>query len=238
MPFLSLSLFEELAIEESRREHAAIVFKSNLLRTVFPILCGSTNILHGENVLFDGLHQMVEDIPYPQPTFYDGVPPAEIDERVKEDLQHLIIPSAANPQAPAVPNFFVEIRAPSEDEKWIRCRACYNGALGARAIHSVQNYGRDEPIYDGNAHVITTIYDPRTGVLQIFLSYVIRSSKTGQLAEYYMTELGSWNLTDDKESFVRGTTVFRNARDFAKERRDRFIKEANAKARELEAGLQ
>ncbi|KAF2175812.1 hypothetical protein K469DRAFT_763375 [Zopfia rhizophila CBS 207.26] len=146
------------------------------------------------------------------------------------------MPSAANPQAPVVPNFFMEIKAPSEDENLVRCWACYNGALGARAIHSLRNYGRDEPVYNGNGNTFTATYDPGTGILQMYVTQVTASNRPEPPVEYHTTKLGSWNLKDDKESFVRGVTAFRNARDLVKELRDRVIEEANAKARELAVG--
>lgn len=233
MPFLSPSLFEELALE-SRGEDAAVIFKSNLLRRISPFLCGSTNIPHGESVLLDGLHQIAEEIPLPQPALYDGTFPTEIEERVKGDLQHLVMPSTANPQAPAAPNFFLEIKAPGEDGSLIRCRACYNGALGARAIRSLRNYGSDEPTYDGKVDAYTATYDPETGILEIYAAFIIRSERPGQPVEYHNSNMGSWNLRDNRESFVRGATAFRNARDLAKEIRDGAIREANGKVRPRE----
>jgi hypothetical protein len=132
---------------------------------------------------------------------------------------------------PAVPNIFMEIKAPSEDANLVRCRACYNGALGARAIHSLQMYCRDKPIYDNKAYVITMIYHPETGTLQMYTTHVTQPASPGGLPEYHMTQLGSWDLTANYDSFQRGVTAFRNARDWAKEHRDRFIEEANAKVR-------
>ncbi|KAF2182114.1 hypothetical protein K469DRAFT_587703, partial [Zopfia rhizophila CBS 207.26] len=162
---LSPSLFEELALEESRTTHTAMVFKSDQLREIFPILCGSTDITHEENVLFNGLHLIVEAMLHPQPALYDRALPIDIDKRIKHNLQHLITPSAANPQAPAVPSFFVEIKAPSEDEILVRCWARYNRALGARTMHSLRNYSRDEPVYDGHDNTFTATYHPGTGIL-------------------------------------------------------------------------
>jgi hypothetical protein len=49
-----------------------------------------------------------------------------------------------------------------------------------------------------------------------------------------MTQIGSYTLTADFDTYRRGLTAFRNARDLAKEKRDRFIEEANVKARALD----
>lgn len=218
MPFLSPSLFEELALEES------------LAGRLLFSLCGNADILYGVNILLNGLRPIAADIPCPRPALYDGAHPTEIDERIKHDLQHLIMPSAANPEAPAVPNFFLQVRPSTDDENSFQTCARYVGALGARAMHRLQNYGRKEPMYHGNAHTFTSNYDPQTGILNIYTHYVTVSKRPGLTDEYHMAELGSWNLMSNKETFVQGVTALRNLRDLAKAYRGRVIEEANTRA--------
>jgi hypothetical protein len=45
-----------------------------------------------------------------------------------------------------------------------------------------------------------------------------------------MTQIGSYVLTNNLNKYRQGLIAFRNVRDLAKEKRDRFIEEANAKA--------
>lgn len=45
-----------------------------------------------------------------------------------------------------------------------------------------------------------------------------------------MTQLDSWGMTGNINTFRSGATVFRNARDLAKRHRDSFIQDANARA--------
>ena len=45
-----------------------------------------------------------------------------------------------------------------------------------------------------------------------------------------MTQIDSWSMTGNVASFRLGATAFRNARDLAKQHRDRFIQDANARA--------
>ncbi|KAH6974011.1 hypothetical protein EDB80DRAFT_318932 [Ilyonectria destructans] len=45
-----------------------------------------------------------------------------------------------------------------------------------------------------------------------------------------MTQVDTWGMTGNIDSFRRGTTAFRNARDWAKQHRDNVIREANATA--------
>ncbi|OJD13356.1 hypothetical protein ACJ73_09211 [Blastomyces percursus] len=42
-----------------------------------------------------------------------------------------------------------------------------------------------------------------------------------------MTQLRSFAMTDNRDTFRSGACAYRNARDWAKERRDEFIKSAN-----------
>jgi hypothetical protein len=51
----------------------------------------------------------------------------------------------------------------------------------------------------------------------------------GQL-EYYMNKFGGWDMTHNLETFRQGAILYRNARDWAKEKRDEFIEGANERA--------
>jgi hypothetical protein len=106
-------------------------------------------------------------------------------------------------------------------------QACYDGALGARGLHSLQEYGKDEPEFDNNASTLTSIY--HNGQLQMFTSHPSKSA-TSDRTEYYMTQLRSFSMTDNPDTFREGATWYRNGRDWAKEQRDEAIRRANEKA--------
>jgi len=99
-------------------------------------------------------------------------------------------------------------------------------------MHQLQTY-REEPFYDNTAHTITSTYDPDTSVLELYVTYPTRPTDPRTFPEYHMTQIGSYSLKSNVEAYRRGVTAFRNTRDLAKEQRDRFIEEANAKAREF-----
>ena len=48
--------------------------------------------------------------------------------------------------------------------------------------------------------------------------------------EYYMNQFGGWSLTGNKDSFLQGTTAFRNGVDWAEEQRNAAIEHAMAVA--------
>lgn len=110
-------------------------------------------------------------------------------------------------------------------------QASYDGALGARGIHSLQSYGQDGPVYDKNAYTVTSIYHGST--LKMYTSHPAKPSGPGGRPEYYMTQLGAFAMTNNPETFRQGATAFRNARDWTKELRDEIIRQANEKTDEI-----
>jgi hypothetical protein len=126
---------------------------------------------------------------------------------------------------PVVPNFFLAAKGPDGSLDVAGRQASYDGALGARGIHSLQNYSKDEPLYDNKAYTIASIY--HGGTLKMFTSHPSCPARSGERPEYYMTQLNEWSMTANPETFRQGATWYRNDRDWAKEQRDEAIKEAN-----------
>jgi len=110
-------------------------------------------------------------------------------------------------------------------------QASYDGALGARGIQSLQSYGQDEPAYENNAHTVTSIY--HGGTLKIYTSHPARPNGPGSRPEYYMTQINTWGMTGNAETFRQGAAAFRNARDWTKEQRHEAIRHANDRANDI-----
>ncbi|KMP10245.1 hypothetical protein CIRG_09926 [Coccidioides immitis RMSCC 2394] len=123
------------------------------------------------------------------------------------------------------PNFFLEAKGPDGSLAVAVRQACYNGALGARGIHSLQTYWQDEPIDDNNAYTLTSTY--HGGQLKLYTTHINKPGYTDGRSEYIMTQLKGWSMTSDLETFRLGASAYRNARDWAKEKRDQFIQVAN-----------
>ncbi|KAK1086443.1 hypothetical protein LTR48_003556 [Friedmanniomyces endolithicus] len=139
---------------------------------------------------------------------------------VRTHLDGYIIPSTSN-KRPAVPNHLTEVKGLSGGSDVLRRQATYAGAIGARAMHEVQNYGNDQPVYDGNAYTLVPTYNSGEGSLKIYATHPTQSA-TGR-REYHMTQLDSYAMMGNANSFRQGATAFRNSRDLSKEYRDRFI---------------
>jgi hypothetical protein len=103
----------------------------------------------------------------------------------------------------------LEAKTPKGGADVAKKQVCYDGALGARVMHELQLY-KQEPIYDGNAYTIISIY--YAGNLNMYVTYVTLSGPGGS-PEYYMSQVGGWNTISDPDIYWRGFTVFWNGRD-------------------------
>jgi len=167
-----------------------------------------------------------------KPDFYDGARPAQIDLRIREELGSYITP-ATQGQAPALPNFFTEVKGPDGSGAVAKRQACHDGALGERGIRELMAFGVDdcETVYNNNnnAHTITSTYHSATGTLQMYTIHHTQPIDPENPPEYHMTQLGGWALTGSHEQFLQGASVFRNARHWAKTQRDELITVANGR---------
>jgi hypothetical protein len=104
--------------------------------------------------------------------------------------------------------FFLAAKGPDGSLAVAGRQACYDGTLGARGIHSLQNYGKDEPLYNNNAGTIIPIY--HGGQLKMFTTHLGRPAKSGDRSEYYMTQINTWGMTGNVETFRQGAVCYRN----------------------------
>ncbi|ATY62549.1 hypothetical protein A9K55_007579 [Cordyceps militaris] len=211
--------------------------EGNVMAKILPKVLGDADIPSEGNLPFTNFDSITDGTTVDAvPDLFDGSHPKDIHERIKQELSDMIIPTKHS-LVPVVPNFFMEAKAPRGGADIARRQACLDGAVGARAMHNLQNYGEEKPVYDGNAHTYSSTY--HNGLLMLYAHHVTGPTDEGEKAEYHMTQLKGYALTGDRETFVTGATAFRNARDLARRQRERLIREANARAlqtRELAAG--
>ena len=229
-PSLSPSRFSDNAFEDFQRKNDDLIDEGEVMRDVVPIICGNANIPNKQNLLFTRLDPIANDTTVDaKPDFYDGARLEDIDNEVRDSLGPFIIPTGHR-TAPVAPNFFLEAKAAKGGADVAKRQACYDGAIGARAMHSLQSY-KQEPIYDGNAYTVTSTYHAGTGTLQMYTTHLTQS--IDGTPECHMTQVKGWALTSDPDTFRQGATAFRNARDWAQEQRDGFISAANERARPM-----
>lgn len=195
---------------------------------------GGTVHRHGADHVFNNLDLLDDKLPKPKPDHYDGAQPQDIDRRVRRDLTREIVP-CNNTARPAVPNFFLEAKGDGGRADVLKRQACHDGAIGARAIHSLENYRASEPQYDGHAKSFSSTYHHGTSTLALYGHHMTRPLVPGGRPEYHMTKLKGFDMTSDRETFQRGAGAFRNLRDLSRTHRDSAIDHANQVARHAAA---
>jgi hypothetical protein len=157
-----------------------------------------------------------------KPDFYDGTELEKIYPEIRDSLGTMIIPSSLQ-HARSLPNFFTEAKGPDGSAAVAKRQACYDGALGARAMTSIRQF-RQPLLRNHNAVTITSTFHDST--LKLYTTHITDlESKDGP--KYYMSQLRSFAMTDTAKTFREGASVLRNARDWAIEQRERVITTAN-----------
>ena len=157
------------------------------------------------------------------PDRYYGARPEQLRRDIRSELSRQIEPSTRD-DLPILPNFVLAAKGPDGSLAVAGRQASYDGALGARAMHTLQTYKQEQPKFDNNAYTISSTY--HGGTLKMFASHPSKPNYSDR-PEYYMTQLGSFSLTHDAEVFRQGASWFRNGRDWAKEQRDDAIRQAH-----------
>ena len=235
-PSLSPSKFPDDAFVRFQDEHDNLGSEADVMRKIIPVISGAADIPNSGDALFNNLQSITNgDTVDAKPDFYDGTRFSDIDKKVRDELNHLIIPTKST-QRPAAPNFFLEAKAPEGGAGTAKRQAGLDGAIGARAMNALRNYGEEELSFDGNAYSMSSTYHAGTGTLQLYSHHITAPTAPGGQPEYHMTQVDGWQMTGNIDTFRRGATAFRNARDWAKHNRDQLILAANTTARQPDAG--
>ncbi|KAI1746445.1 hypothetical protein F4782DRAFT_524470 [Xylaria castorea] len=231
---LSPSKFSEGAFEAFAQDSLRAKDEDDILADVIPTILGPKNPRHpsARNTSFGNFEHLTDGTIAPaKPDIYYGAYPEQLARSAREELSRHIVPSTMRDK-PMVPNFFVEVKGPDGNIAVATRQARYDGAMGSRAMHSLQNYGNDEPVYDNTTRTFSSSY--HGGQLKLYAHHLTASPTSGGRPGYHMTQLKAYALTNDRETFVDGVTSFRNARDMAKQHRDSFIDAANTRARQAD----
>ncbi|KAF9775858.1 hypothetical protein IL306_006018 [Fusarium sp. DS 682] len=232
-PSLTPSMFSDAAFEAFQESNDCAKDEGDVLADVMPAIIGPRQADHpsSRNTLFGKLKPLTDgSLAQAKPDIYYGAYPEELDVSIRNELAHHIIPSAATDR-PIVPNFFIEVKGPAGDLAVAKRQACHEGAIGSRAMHTLQNYKKEKPTYDGKPYTFTSTF--HDGTLEIFAHHVTAPTSSKRQPEYHMTRVDTWGMTNTIDNFIRGATALRNARDLAKKYRDELIQNANARASQI-----
>ncbi|KAI9825162.1 MAG: hypothetical protein M1826_007087 [Phylliscum demangeonii] len=209
----------------------------NIMQHPFPWMYGDLNCSRNKTKVFSDLVPFTK---YPHWSmgsrdFFDGAKPGTIKPRVCRDLltdvtktynetdqadrttavrASYILPCNM-PSYPALPNFSLEAKRPAGMDAMAMCQACYNGVLGARAMHRLWHYARgsDDWVCDENAETIACAYSG--GQLNIYAFYVTAPVTPGDDPQCYMTSPCAFALIDKSDTVPRGRLRHPNLRFWA-----------------------
>ncbi|PYH89601.1 hypothetical protein BO71DRAFT_487808, partial [Aspergillus ellipticus CBS 707.79] len=165
----------------------------------------------------------------PKPDHFHGAYPEQLNPAIRQELSKQIVPST-EAHVPLAPNFFLEVKGPGGTLAEADRQACYDGALGCRAMHALQSFGqedKDKVVHDKNAYTISSSY--ASGKLRIFATYIKEPTGSSDRPEYITTLLRNFFLPGNLRMFRDAIAAWRNARDWAKEQRDGLITLANGR---------
>lgn len=224
---LSLPQFSTQSFRTFQKSNLQAKNELDILEDVLPTILGTrdTNWPIARDMLFSHLEQLTDGtIPSAKPDFAYGALSEQLNPTIRTALSHFIAPG---PVIPIVPNFFLEVKGPNGSAAINTWQACYDGAIGARAMHQLQNYKQEEPIYNAKPCAFSSTY--HDGTLKLYAHHLTAPATHGGRPEYHMFQVKAYALTSDLETFIQGATAYRNLRDLAKQLRDATIEYANAR---------
>ncbi|KAI0203077.1 hypothetical protein F4808DRAFT_449390 [Astrocystis sublimbata] len=201
--------------------------EAQVMTTILPLIEGivEDGRLVAGQVPFTNLRDPTDNLLVPgNPDRYYGARPEQLDRRVRTQLGKHIVPSTQH-DLPIVPNFFLNMKGPDGTSAVAENQACYDGALGARGLNSLQAYSDPDLDSSNKAYTLTSTYI--NGTLKIYASYPLSRADPGIRREYAMMQVKAYALTSDIDAFRIGVSAYRNARDWAKQKRDEAIQRAN-----------
>ena len=230
-PRPSLSEFTHEEYEIFVQADADASKENQVSESVVPIIEGkiSDGNCRAGGIPFTNLDPLTDGTLKPgKPDIYHGARAEQLSRKVRDQLGGQIILSTQD-NLPIAPNFFLAAKGLDGSASVAKRQCCYNGALGARGMHSLQSYGQGEPVYDNNASTITSIY--HNGQLQMYTSHLAQPKSPGGSPEYHMTRLRSFAMTDTADTCRDGLRAYRNGREWCREQRDNAINRANERAK-------
>lgn len=198
--------------------------EDEVMSHVLPRITGRGRPPSAQNVQFGNITALTPKIVVAKPDYYEGCSPGPGNRNIRERLDKAIIPSSRN-ELPFLPTFFTEAKGPDGTIAVAERQIRHDGALGARAMHSIRSIGRRER-YDNKAHTASAILHGR-GDLEMFTHHMTQPRGHGTPAHTHMTPIGSWGLTNSPQTFREGRTALRNTSDMAYDHREHAIHSAN-----------
>ena len=160
------------------------------------------------------------------PDLYHGVRPEQLKETVRKTLNNILVPSSRT-NLPILPNFFLAVKAFSDNESIALNQACYDGAFGARAMQASESFSLGKYSSSGNARVISSTIGH--GTLKLYACHSYESRNSERYYEYTMSLIRAYTLNESTETCLAGLKAYRNLVDWANTQRQEVIERLNRK---------
>ncbi|KAL8784705.1 MAG: hypothetical protein Q9213_003801 [Squamulea squamosa] len=208
---------------------------------VLPTFAGNSTIPYSTNIMFTNLEPLTHESVTPKVDWYDGTSPNDIAKSVRDYLDEYIVPGSHKENI-CLPNFLTEVKGPDGSINVLRRQALLAGCLGGRGVQELLGWAEPQSLDNKKAYTITCTYEP---VQCNLIFYAIHPTRTNNVAHrplssplkryytYRMTKLKSYLLAEDLDTFTKGIWAFRNAREWAKAKRDELVVAANVMAPSL-----
>ncbi|KAL9108683.1 MAG: hypothetical protein Q9227_006629 [Pyrenula ochraceoflavens] len=232
---MSSSQFGAAAFENFTAQCERAAHEPSGIASIIPIIAGKETFepYHSmSDVVFNHSKKFANCIAFARPDYCDGARPDDINLHVRHELDHIIIPSK-NKHYLAAPNFFFEGKSISGRNDVVKRQACHDGAIGARAMHNLQNYKIDDSVYDGKARSFAATLQKGSGLFQLYVTHLTPPKATDGHPEYHMTLIFAHVMIGNLTGFHEAIVAFRNARELARSYRDELIQAANERALHL-----
>ena len=226
-PSLSPSRFTDDDFRRFKRADTHAVKESLVVSRVIPAIEGDIGDSRcaASEVPFTNLDHLTDGTLVPaKPDLYYGARPEQLNRQVRRDLDGSIVPSSQH-DLPIAPNMFVEVKGPDGSAAVAKRQLAYDIALGERGQQALRSYKAPKSVFDNNAHTIGYTY--QDGTLKMYVTHQMMPTAAGRQPVYAMTQVDSWSLTGNANIFRKGATAYRNGRDWAKQKREEAIEQAN-----------
>lgn len=228
-PSLSPSRFSDSHYDDYVAEVDNADNKSDIMSFVFQNIKGKRRYPSRHNAQLRNLVPLINNIVIPQPDYYEGEQPGPGNRQLRRQLDKFIVPSS-HENYPFLPNFFLKANALDGDLSKAEHQACHAGALGARAMHRVENLGRRREVFDSKARTASAILHGR-GTISLFAHHLRKPTQLGGPVRTFMNPIGkTYNLGDNPKRSREGVGAFRNASDFANQHRRESIENAHRRS--------
>lgn len=202
--------------------------EDEVMMQVFPKILGEPRHPSRVNTRLGNLEPLRKGIAIPQPDYYEGESIGPGNRQLRKRLDESIVPST-HTHYPFLPNFFAEAKGPDGSLAIAERQVCHIGALGARAMHRVENLARREDFFDNKARTASVVLHG-AGDLKFFSHHLSQPGGPGTPSQTHMTPLRSFSLADTPSAFRQGVGAFRNASDYASKHRKESIDNAHYRA--------